>query len=266
MISLDWKERLKKDAEDFYLNKLPRGDYDIDIIYNAYPERINGKVSPEVVTYVAGILAPLCAKKPLDYVSFYNYLWENKVDNGKLAFCIILGRVIKKETDYFLNYTETFLYKYPAESYQILEKVIYPLLKKNTQQHLKHVYGWLEKGTDELKQNIIKILIKLAKSDPELAKTVFKRLENGWLNADETLQKASISFLKALWAIDAEHYLSIYKSYALSREPVFAEILTQAIKTNSKEIEEMVTRWSQSGNVRLKKAGMNGLKTLKRYS
>ena len=44
MISLDWKERLKKDTIDFAERKLPAHDYDIDIIYNAYPQRIDNKI------------------------------------------------------------------------------------------------------------------------------------------------------------------------------------------------------------------------------
>jgi len=39
MISLDWQERLKMDTQDFVKRKLPKGKYDIDIVYNAYPQR-----------------------------------------------------------------------------------------------------------------------------------------------------------------------------------------------------------------------------------
>ena len=74
MISLDWKERLKKDTIDFYERKLPQKDYDIDIIYNAYPERIDNKIPQAVITFVGKNLAAKLAKNADKYYDFFDYL------------------------------------------------------------------------------------------------------------------------------------------------------------------------------------------------
>ena len=62
MISLDWKERIIKDTTDFFERKLPRGDFDIDIVYNAYPQRIYNKVPQAVITLVGKTLAATAAR------------------------------------------------------------------------------------------------------------------------------------------------------------------------------------------------------------
>ena len=53
MLTIDWKERLNMDTADFLKNKLPKGDYDFEIIFIAYPERVNGKIPAEVISQVA---------------------------------------------------------------------------------------------------------------------------------------------------------------------------------------------------------------------
>lgn len=83
MLTIDWKERLNMDAEDYLNNKLPNGDYDFEIIFNAYPERINGKIPAEVINYVAGVLVHKIGKNHEQYLPFYQQLWVKKGNTAK---------------------------------------------------------------------------------------------------------------------------------------------------------------------------------------
>ncbi|MCK4695739.1 MAG: hypothetical protein KAT74_08245, partial [Candidatus Cloacimonetes bacterium] len=92
MISLDWKERLIKDTIDFFERKLTQGDYDIDIVYNAYPQRIDNKIPHAVITLVGKTLARKIFKTADQYFEFYKYLIENKGENGIIIFAYIMAR------------------------------------------------------------------------------------------------------------------------------------------------------------------------------
>ena len=71
MISLDWQERLKMDTQDFIERKLPKGNYDIDIVYNAYPQRIDGNIPHAVITLVGKTIAAKIYKDADKYFDFY---------------------------------------------------------------------------------------------------------------------------------------------------------------------------------------------------
>ena len=83
MLTIDWKERLNMDTADFLKNKLPKGDYDFEIIFIAYPERVNGKIPAEVISQVANNIVQQLGKKHELYLPFYNALWAKKGDYGK---------------------------------------------------------------------------------------------------------------------------------------------------------------------------------------
>jgi len=87
MLTIDWKERFTLDTEDYLKNKLPNGDYDFEIIFNAYPERVNGKIPSRVITYVSGVIVSRLGRKHADYLPFYRHLWQEKDEHGKIGFC-----------------------------------------------------------------------------------------------------------------------------------------------------------------------------------
>ena len=101
MLTIDWKERFTLDTEDYLKNKLPNGDYDFEIIFNAYPERVNGKVPSRVITYVSGVIVSRLGRKHADYLPFYRHLWFEKGENGKLAFAAILSKLIHKKPNVY---------------------------------------------------------------------------------------------------------------------------------------------------------------------
>lgn len=266
MISLDWKERLENDVDDFFTRKMPQGDYDIKIIYNAYPERIEGKVPREVITFVAKRLASLCAKKPQEHIKFYEYLWTSLGEDGRTALAYILSRITKKKPDEFLDFLQKLLEDNVSEheAYLMLDKVLLPLLKKDPQKHITHTVRWLRKSSAINQTAIMKTLIKLAKAKPEHLGLIFDKLEGLWMYADENMIRLQGDFLKAIAKIDRDFYISIFQKFHQTRTPVFVEILTSGIATYEPIIEEAVQFWMTSGNARLKKAAVNGKRTLSR--
>ncbi len=266
MISLDWKYRLKEDAEDFFKRKLPQGDYDIELIYNAYPERIDGKIPKEVVTLVAKILAGKLARKPEQYMELYDYLWRKKGEYGRIALSYILARAVRKNPAVFLDYTGKLVEKSHNEHdvNLLLDKTLFPLLKSEPLKHVDLAIKWLKFDNPVSHKAVVKLLIKLCKADEELIKPIFKRLESLWLYADAEMVKANSQFIKAIHRIDPEFYIEIYRSYNNTRNPVFVEILAGAIVDYDQIIEEAVANWVKSGNARLKKAAVAAEKMLRR--
>jgi len=111
MISLDWKDRLKKDSEEFFFYNIQKQDYDIDLIYNAYPKRVDNKIPREVVTLVAKTMASKLSKSPKEFNDFYSYLWNEKGENGKIAFVTIMSKIVKKDPVYFIKFCGELLLK-----------------------------------------------------------------------------------------------------------------------------------------------------------
>ncbi len=266
MISLDWKYRLKEDTEDFFKRKLPSGDFDIEIIYNAYPERIDGKIPKEVITFVAKTLAGKLARKPEQYLDFYDYLWKSKGEFGRTALSYIMARAVKKNPDIFLDYTGKLVEKSRNEHdvNLLLDKTLFPLLKSKPEAYLDRAIRWLKFENTVSQKAVVKLLIKLCKQDEELIKPVFKRLESLWLYADAEMVKANIQFLKAVYKLDRDFYIDVFRHYHNTRNPVFVEILSGAIVDYDPVIEEAVALWVRSGNARLKKAALSAERILKR--
>ena len=266
MISLDWKERLKKDTIDFYERKLPQKDYDIDIVYNAYPERIDNNIPQAVITFVGKHLASKLAKDADVYYDFYDYLLRKKGENGTIIFAYIMSRAVRKKPDVYLKYLRKILAsaKDQKSCNLIIDKAIYPVLKKNPQKYIDLVIKWIDSENKYFINGIDKLLIKLIHNEPELAKHVFEKLETSWLYATSPIIKLNTSVLKEIYKTDPEFYFTIYENYKTTRNPVFAEILGGAICCSHETIDKIVQNWSRSGNIKLKKIGLHCRKLLQR--
>ena len=266
MISLDWKERLVADSKDFFERKLPEGYYDFDVIYNAYPKRVDNKIPRDIVVFVADTLATKMQKKHTDYLPFLDYIWKNKGENGKIVFSCILSKFIKKDYDLYFNFTRKYLDKIDNvnDVTLLMEKVFYPIYKKNPMDFTESLFNWLKEANDVIGSNLIKMILKLGKTNPEFLKKFTDKLENKWLTATPEFTKISGNFLKSLGKIDPDLYLSFYRNYKTTREPIFVEILTLGLMMYDDFLYETYENWGKSGNARLKKAAITGLKFLKK--
>ncbi len=264
MISLDWKERLVLDSQDYMKRKIPVGDYDFDIIFNAYPERIDNKIPRDVIVLVATTIASKMSKNYDQYKPFLEYIWDKKGENGKLAFACIISRFVRKNPEEYLEYIKPYLFKSTQinDVHVILEKVVYPLLKKTGAQYFDILIQWIRENNEIVSHSIIKTIVKVFKNDPECIKKFTQKMENRWLNANPYLIKINSFYLKQLQKIDEKMYLALYDSYKTTREPIFVEILTGGLSVYSPLLESYFENWAKSGNARVKKAGVTGLKFL----
>lgn len=264
MISMDWKERLRRDSEDFFQHKIPEGYYDIEIIYNAYPQRVNNKIPSEVITFVSKQIAFRIASEPKKYIPFYDYIYSHKGENGKVVFSYIMARALQKDAKFFFPYLEKKLFalKDIKLARMIVDKAISPLVRKTPSEYQNIIINWAKKDHPALTISMQKIITRIMQTHPENIPEIFQHLESGWLNAGEPMVKLNIAVLKSIFKINPEYYFEIYHHYRHTREPIFAEILTGAIMDYHPSIEELVTHWSQSGNVKLKRMGAHGLKII----
>lgn len=266
MISLDWKERLINDTHDFFDRKLPEGDYDFDIIYNAYPERIDNKIPRDVVVFVATTLAGKINKQHNDYKAFLEYLWNKKGENGKVAFTCLVSKFIKYDFNFYFNLSQKYLFssKDSNDVNLILEKIFYPVFKKHPLDYIDKIIVWMKEDNDLINNNLIKLVLKIGKTNEEFQKKFATKLENRWLGASAEFSKLCGNFLKHLYKTDESFYFKIYKNYINTREPVFVEILTTGLCCYEDFLLEAYQNWSKSGNARLKKAAISGLKFLEK--
>jgi hypothetical protein len=265
MISLDWKERLKKDTLDFYQRKLPQKDYDIDIVYNAYPERIDNKIPQAVITLVGKTLASKLAKNADQYVEFYDYILKHKGEYGYIMFAYLMAKAVKKNPDFFLPYLKKVLLGFQEQKALnfVIDKSLYPLLKKDALTYLDTLMDWIKEDNELMNNALQKLLVKIIKYDNSYIEPIFRELENNWLYATDSMKKLNIHFLKNVFKINPDFYLQVYQNYQNTRNPVFSEILVGAICCKAKVIDEMLANWSGSGNVKLKKLGQHGQKLIK---
>ena len=266
MISLDWKERLVQDTIDFFDRKLPQGDYDFDIIYNAYPERIDNKIPRDVVILVASTLATKMVKNHKDYLPFCEYIREKKGENGRLVFACIISKFLRKDYDFYFKYAKNYLFSLEDlnDIHLIIDKIFFPIFKKHPRESIETIITWLYENNDKINQHLIKLVLKIGKNDTEFLKEFTGKLENRWLSASPDFIKICALFLKHLGKLDKERYLEFYRNYKSTREPVFVEILTGGLIMYEEFIYEIYESWSKSGNARLKKAALTGLKFLKK--
>lgn len=266
MISLDWKERLLKDADDFCKNKLIKKDYRFDVIYNAYPARDGHNIPNEVLTLVAKEIAKYVEKKHDKYIDFLDYLWYEGYFNGKFIASIILNKIYSKDKEKYSAKMLEFLED--AEGLQekglIIDKVFFPLLKRYPDKYLATVYTWASSGDLELEEVALKTLTKLCKAKNELTKPVLRHLENKWAYAPHELLKGLSQFFKEVAKIDKELYLDTFDFYDNSRDPNVVEVISGSISFYDPNVEKIMEEWTKSGNARLKKCAIAGYKHLQR--
>ncbi|HPR18140.1 MAG TPA: hypothetical protein PLD62_07830 [Candidatus Cloacimonadota bacterium] len=264
MISLDWKERLVQDTEDFIERKLPAGDYDIDIIYNAYPQRIDNNIPQAVITLVGKTFGSKLSRKYDKFLPFYDYLIQEKGENGRMIFAYIMARAVKRQNKIFIPYLENFLInnKDQKSCNLVIDKSIFPLLKNEPLEHIDLILNWIKKDNEILTLALQKMLVKLMTTNPEIIKPLFHKLENSWLYATPNLIKLNSNLIKAIYKIDPDFYDQIFKNYHSTRNPIFAEILCNAICCCNETIQSICDNWAMSGNIKLKKIGSHAQKIL----
>ncbi|MFB3845047.1 MAG: hypothetical protein ACE14O_04775 [Candidatus Cloacimonadaceae bacterium] len=265
MITIDWKERLTNDTLDYLNNKLPKQDYDFDIIFNWYPERVNGRIPSEVIQLVTKVMALNIGKQHENYLPFYQYLWEKKGESGKLAFTLFMARFLPKKPAVYGPLLEKVMQKADAHDINlILEKVYLPLFKKEPEAYLSKLYAWLESDYEPLRKQATNFLIRLLKLKPEIIPQVLKHLQNRWVLPLPDVVPTNAAILKAIWKINPELMTELFREYKSTRDPQTVEILCGSITSFRPELMPIVENWTRSGNARLKKAATAAFRILQK--
>lgn len=265
MLTIDWKERLTLDTEDYLKHKLPRQDYDFEIIFIAYPERVNGKIPSEVITFISGIMVRNIGKKHLDYIPFYRHLWLKNEDYGKLAFGAIVSRLINKKPEIYLPLLEEMMkHGNTSEINALLDKVMLSLTRKKPELYLEKVLHWTKSEKEEIAWAASNLCLKLIKRSPELIPQVLSHFQNQWAYPLGETLGLHVLMLKAIAKLDPEAYQATWKEFGFSRDPQIVELLCAAIVDYDPEIYKEVELWTKSGNARVKKASLSAMKVLKR--
>ncbi|HNQ42817.1 MAG TPA: hypothetical protein PKI59_00205 [Candidatus Cloacimonadota bacterium] len=263
MLTIDWKERLTLDTEDYLEHKLPRQDYDFEIIFIAYPERVNGKIPNEVIAFVAGVIAQRLGKKHGDYLPFYRHLWAKKGDYGKQAFATFLTKLTPKKPELYLTLLEDAMRKAePHDISTLLDKVMLPLLRKHPEKYLGRVFNWTKGDNAELQKQAMNLLIKLIKRRADLGKEILSHFQHAWAYPLGELQGLHVILLKTIAKLNPELYLSVWEEYGIYREPQIVELLCASVQDYLPRLEEIITPWTKSGNARVKKASNTAYKLL----
>lgn len=265
MITIDWKERLTQDTMYYLENKLPKKDYDFEIIFNWYPERVHGRVPNEVIQLVVKVMAHTINKQHEQYIPFYQHLWDKKGDTGKMAFIVFMSRFFTKKPAVYLPILEKVMQKAGAHDISaIFEKVFFPLYKKHTEPYLSQVYPWLESSYEPLRKQATTFLIKMIKQKPEIIPDVLKHLQNKWVYPLHDIVQTNVAILKAVKKIDSKAYMNLFGEYQSTRDPQTVEILCGSIADFHPGLVPIVENWTHSGNARLKKAAITAYKVLQK--
>ncbi|MCB5246757.1 MAG: hypothetical protein LHW57_01860 [Candidatus Cloacimonetes bacterium] len=265
MLTIDWKERLKKDTAEYLEKKLPKTDYDFEIIFIAYPERVNGKIPPQVIVHVANTIVQKLGKNHDKYIPFYKYIWDKKGENGRMAFTAIMAKLTRKKPALYLPLVQSAVNTAnSAQLASLLEKVMLPLLRKEPRRHLPYVYDLAASGRELIRKQAVNLLTKLLKKDPELGEEVLQHFVNQWLQPLGELAGTHVALLKAAAKLDEGLYLNVWRQHLHSRDPQSAEILCASILKYHPEIEAIVEPWTKSGNARLKKAALAAQRVLQK--
>ncbi len=265
MLTIDWKDRLNKDTTDYLANKLPHNDYDFEIIFIAYPERVNGKIPPEVIVHVANNIIHQLGKNHEKYLPFFKHLWDKKGENGKTAFIAIMSKIAGKKPATYLPLIDTAVNSATEPDLAaLLEKVLLPLLRKQPDKYLGVVYGWSHSPKEPVRKQAMNLLIKLLKKNPELNAQVVQHFVNQWLKPLGETAANHVTLLKAASKLDENLYLDVWRQHLHSRDPQSAEILCASITFYHQEIADLVELWTKSGNARLKKAALAAQRALQK--
>ncbi len=266
MLTIDWKERLTLDTEDYLKHKLPGKDYDFEIIFNAYPERVNGKVPGEVITYISGIIVRKIGKNHAEFIPFYKHLWLKKGDYGKLAFGGILAKIMNKEPDIYLPLLEEMIAKNGNASQvnALLDKVMLSLTRRYPDKYLARVFTWCKDEKPELARAATNLLVKLVRRKDELIPEVMIHMQSQWSYPLEELHSFHVLFLKTVAKLNFEAYRAVWQEFGISRDPQIVELLCSSLLSYHPDFEPVIEMWSKSGNARVKKAGLAAQKILKK--
>ena len=265
MLTIDWKERLSIDTADFLKNKLPKGDYDFEIIFIAYPERVKGKIPAEVITQVASNIVQQLGKKHDAYLPFYRVLWNKKGEYGKIAFTQILNKLLNRKPSVYLPLLEEALSTATmTEINALFDKVMLPLLRKYPEKYLDKVFHYSNSSNPALQKSALNLLIKLVKRREDLIPQIMTFFTRQWLSPLGEAVPYHITMLKTVAKLNPEYYLKIWQEFSFSRDPQIVELLCASITDYFPELESPVEIWTKSGNARLKKAATAAQRTLKK--
>ncbi len=263
MLTIDWKERLNKDTADYLSTKLPKKDYDFEIIFIAYPERVNGKIPNEVVVHVANAIVQALGKKHEEYISFFKALWTKKGDYGKLAYTQMMSKLVAKKPAVYIPMLETSMRESSYhEINQIIEKVMLPHLRKHPEKYISYIYTWTKDKYEPLRKQAINTLVKLIKRLPELVPGVLAHFQHMWYYPLGEDLPDHIILLKAVAKLEPGLYLKTVLGFEQNRDPQIVELVCSSISDYYPELEQMIENWTKSGNARVKKHALAAQKIL----
>lgn len=265
MLTIDWKERLSKDTAEYLHKKLPNNDFDFEIIFIAFPERVDGEIPPAVVNHVAKTIVQKLGKNHDKYLAFYKHLWEKKGEAGQTAFITIMRRLLPKKPELYMPMVQKAVNTAPeSQLNSLLDKVMLPLLRKQPEKYMNLAYEWVSSHKDVIRKQTVNLLVKLMRREPELRQEVVQHFVNQWLQPLEEQATDHVALLKAVYRMDPELYLELWEQHGQTRDPQSAEILCASILDYHPKIEEAVEPWTKSGNARLKKAALSAQRLLQK--
>lgn len=265
MLTIDWKERLNKDTADYLMSKLPNKDYDFEIIFIAYPERVNGKIPHEVIAHVANSIIQGLGKSHEQYLSFFRHLWTKKGDYGRIAYTQMLTKLIPKKPLVYIPMLEEAMRSVgSSEINSMLERVMLPLLRKHPEKYLPYIYTWSKDSYEPLKHQAMNTLVKLVKRVPELTKDIFSHFQHQWYYPLGETMPDHIAMIKTVAKLDPELYLKVISSYENNRDPQIVELICGSVGDYHPDLERIIESWTKSGNARVKKAALTAHRILMR--
>ena len=268
MITIDWKVRFNNDVELFFKKRLPQKDFDVSIIYNVYPVRINRKIPDEVIVFIANALAKRLIKNKQEYFDFYSYLWKKKGDNGKL-FCSTLFFVFLKEDISFFFEIEKEYIKNIDDEYlpYILNISLRGLLKNDLVKIENIIRALIAMNRKLIDTKILKLLIKDIKKDIDIIDFIFDKLVEDWSKLSTGGITLFSKLMKQVYTLSPEKYTHIFKKLSSTVEPEEIEVLCLSVTAKmdfDKIVETKLLQWCKSGNNRVKKCAIAAKNRIKR--
>lgn len=265
MLTIDWKERLNKDTDEYFSSKLPVKDYDFEIIFIAYPERTNGKIPHDVIAHVAGALVQRMGKNHAKYVDFLKHLWTNKGEYGRQAFTQMLAKLLRKNNKLYIPLLQDALASSDhSEMLAIMDKVVLPNLRKKPDDYLPLLYSWSKSDCVELRKQAMNVAIKYIKKDPEKMDEIFSHYQHLWFYPLDDAMADHVQLIKAVAKLDWDYYITMLQRFSNNRDPQIVELICASVQDWHPLLEEMVGNWTKSGNARVKKAALAAQKLLSR--
>lgn len=251
------------DIADYLEHKLPKNDYDFEIIFNAYPERVNGKIPAEVINYVAAALVQKIGRKHVEYLPFFQQLWVKKGDYGKIAFTQIMSKLLHKQPMVYMPLFDNALaHANHSEINSLLDKVMLPLLRKAPEKYLEKAYVYSNSKSETLRKNGLNLLVKLLKKREDLIPTIMEHFLHEWHYPLGESLPSHVLMLRAVAKQSPDYYLKIWEEHGQSRDPQIVELLCASVTEYIPELEAPVELWTHSGNARVKKAATSAQRLL----